>query len=95
LSEKSFTDYSENYDNDLHETSYFGWLANDIRQYQFEESIPTTVHTQTGGLRPEIVPHDDFDHAFVKDYYNGITKLEAEKRIRAMLDIVDERNKQS
>jgi hypothetical protein len=25
-----------------------------------------------GNDRPEIFPHEDFDHPFVRDYYNGI-----------------------
>jgi hypothetical protein len=84
LSEKSFEDYAENYNNENHETSYFGWLCNDIPGYEFNQSIPTTVFTRTGNQRPEIVPQEDFDHPFVKDYYQGITKQEAEKRIQAM-----------
>jgi hypothetical protein len=87
LSEKSFKDYKENFKND-HEAEYFGWLCNDIPQYVFNESIPTTVVTQPGGNRPEIFPHQDFDHPFVKDYYNGITKAEAERRIEAMIKAV-------
>lgn len=93
LSEKSFQDYSDNYDNKEYETMYFGWLSNDLPDYEFKESIPTTVFTRTGNHRPEIVPHEGFDHPFVKDYYNGITKAEAEKRINAMLKIVAEREK--
>jgi hypothetical protein len=85
LSEKSFKDYLENFDNENHETQYFGWLCNYISQYEFPESIPTTVVTKTGNDRPEIFPHQDFDHPFVKDYYEGITKEEAEKRIQEML----------
>lgn len=85
LSEKSFDDYSSSFNNENHETAYFGWLCNDIPGYEFSESIPTTVFTQTGNKRPEIVPHQDFDHPFVRDYYNGISKQEAEKRIEAML----------
>lgn len=90
LSEKNFSDYLSNYNNGNHETTYFGWLCNDIPEYNFNESIPTTVFTRTGNQRPEIVPHKDFDHPFVKDYYNGITKEEAERRIKAMLDRVGE-----
>ncbi|MBE7176704.1 MAG: DUF2199 domain-containing protein [Mucilaginibacter polytrichastri] len=86
LSEKSFSDYSENFNNENHETKYFGWLCNDIPEYDFKESIPTTVFTRTGNQRPEIIPHEDFNHQFVKDYYNGITKEEAERRIKAMFD---------
>ncbi|MCC9065233.1 DUF2199 domain-containing protein [Flavobacterium piscisymbiosum] len=85
LSETSFKDYLENFDNENHETQYFGWLSNYIPQYQFSNSIPTTVVTKSGNDRPEIFPHKDFDHPFVKDFYNGITKEEAEKRIREIL----------
>lgn len=85
LSEASFNDYLENFDNENHETQYFGWLCNYIPQYEFSKSIPTTVVTQTGNNRPAIFPHKDFDHPFVKDFYNGITKEEAEKRIHKIL----------
>jgi hypothetical protein len=90
LSEKSFNDYTENYQNENHETSYFGWLCNDIPEYEFNQHIPTTVFTRTGNQRPEIVPHEHVDHPFVKDYYQGISKEEAEKRIRTMLQNKDE-----
>lgn len=92
LSEKSFNDYSDNYDNADHETVYFGWLSSYLPDYDFKESIPTTVYTQSGNTRPEIVPHEDFDHPFVRDYYNGITKQEAEQRINAMLALVNSRS---
>lgn len=91
LSEKNFQDYSDNYNNENHETQYFGWLSNDIPEYEFIESIPTTVYTKPGNQRPEIIPHKDFDHPFVHDYYNGITKAEAEIRIRKMFEMIDER----
>jgi hypothetical protein len=85
LSEKSFQDYSDNFKNENHETKYFGWLCSALPDCDFKESIPTTVFIRTGNHRPEIVPHQDFDHQFVKDYYNGITKIEAERRIKEML----------
>ncbi|CAA9199375.1 DUF2199 domain-containing protein [Flavobacterium collinsii] len=85
LSENSFEDYLENGEEENHEAQYFGWLSNYIPQYEFLNSIPTTVVTKPGNERPEIFPHKDFDHPFVKDYYNGITKAEAEKRIREIL----------
>lgn len=93
LSEKSFDNYTENYNNDSHETMYFGWLCNSIPGYEFKESIPTTVFTQTGNQRPNIVPHQDFDHPFVRDYYNGITIQEAERRVKAMLDNIEQMEK--
>lgn len=92
LSEKSFQDYSDNYGNPNHETQYFGWLSNDIPEYDIIKAIPATVFTRLGNQRPEIIPHADFDHPFVHDYYNGITRVEAEKRIKDMLDIINERD---
>jgi hypothetical protein len=41
--------------------------------------------TKKGNGRPEVFPHEDFDHPFVKDYYNGISKKEAENRINKMI----------
>jgi hypothetical protein len=86
LSEKSFHDYKDNFNNENHETKYFGWLSNGLPDYRFDKHIPTNVITKPGNDRPEIVPHNDFDHAFVHDYHNGITKAEAERRIRDMIE---------
>jgi hypothetical protein len=93
LSERSFQDYTDNYKNPNHDAKYFGWLSNDIPEYEVLESIPTTVHTRLNGLRAEIVPHEGFKHPLVDDYYYGITKVEAERRIQAMLKIVHEKHK--
>lgn len=92
LSEKSFKDYQDKYGREDIETKYFGWLCNNIPEYDFDESIPTTVFSRLGGLRPEVVPHEGFEHPFVRDYYQGITKDEAERRIKAMLEIVENRS---
>ncbi|MEM6684442.1 MAG: DUF2199 domain-containing protein [Bacteroidota bacterium] len=85
LSEKSYLDYSSNFTNENHETGYFGWLCNTIPEYENTMSIPCDVLTKTGNDRPEIFPHQSFDHPFVSDYYGGITKEEAEQRIHAMM----------
>jgi hypothetical protein len=82
LSEKSFTDYTENYNNENHATKYFGWLSNMLPDYEDTTKIPTTIFTRIGKQRPEVVPHSNFDHQLTIDYYNGITKKEAEKRIK-------------
>lgn len=87
LSEKSYVDYEKNFKKDSEEKVYFGWLCNDIIDYEFPESIPTDVITRNNGQRPEIIPHKSFDHPFVKDYYDGISKKEAERRISNMLEI--------
>lgn len=85
LSEKSYSDYMENFNNDNHEEQYFGWLNSRIPEYENTMNIPTTVSTKRGNERPEIIPYEDFEHEFVKDYYNGISREEAEKRIHEMM----------
>lgn len=85
LSEKSYDDYLFNFGNENHETLYFGWLSNALPDYPFEKGIPMDVKTKKGNLRPQIYPHLDFDHPFVHDFYHGITKEEAEKRIHKIL----------
>jgi hypothetical protein len=94
LSEKSFHDYSGSFGNSNYHGSYFGWLSNDIPEYEVSESIPTTVFTRQNGFRPEIVPHEGFDHQLVHDYYHGITKAEAQKRIQEMLKVVNKRDRE-
>ena len=81
LSEKSFTEYKENFDNADFEKVYFGWICNDLLGYDTTTSIPSSVYTQKGNSRPEVVPHQDFDHPFVRDYYSGISLAEAHDRI--------------
>lgn len=55
LSEKSFENYSENFHNDEHEASYFGWFCNQIADYENTLSIKTNVIASGGGNRPEII----------------------------------------
>jgi len=85
LSEKSYSDYKENFNNSNHETKYFGWLCSNIPEYEDTRSIPCDVKTKTGNNRPEIFPHKDFDHPFVKDYYEGISEKEVKYRIKEMI----------
>ncbi|NIG56412.1 DUF2199 domain-containing protein [Chitinophaga sp. Cy-1792] len=85
LSEKSFMDYYEHFENQEYEAGYFGWLGNALPDYEFNVAIPLDVIYSGKGQRPELVPHENVDHPFIKDYYNGITKAEAERRIAAML----------
>lgn len=83
LSEQSYQDYADNFNNYDHVTTYFGWLSNNVFPYEETTSIPATAYTKSADQRPEIVPHKDFDHPFVRDYYRGITKKEAERKIQA------------
>lgn len=59
LSEKSFNDYKEYYNSTDHLTIYFGYLCNQIPDYENTLSIRTNVQTAAGNNRPEIFPHED------------------------------------
>lgn len=87
LSEKSFEDYLDHYNDNDHEVTYFGWLANFLAEYENNNtSIPMTVYTQLGNSRPILIPHESHDHPFVYDFYHGISFEEAEKRIKNMMN---------
>ena len=84
LSEKSFSDYKAHYDSLDYEATYFGYLCSQLPEYENIDSIKTNV-VYIGEHRPEVIPHtDQMDIPFVKDYYEGITKAEAERRIKHM-----------
>ncbi|HXS54493.1 MAG TPA: DUF2199 domain-containing protein [Hanamia sp.] len=84
LSEKSFNDYKEHYNSTDHLTTYFGYLCNQLPDYENTLSIRTNVQTAADNNRPEIFPHDDqIDNPFVRDYFEGISREEAERRIHA------------
>jgi len=85
LSESSFQDYRDNFDNENYEVTYFGWLSNWLPDYQYSGFIPMNVNTKKANQRPEIVPHADPDHPFVRDYFTGISLDQAERRIAVML----------
>lgn len=84
LSEKSFNDYKENFNNENHEAGYFGYISNLLPDYDSTLNIPMNVYIQRGTTRPLVAPHTDIDHSFAKDYFDGISKQIAEKRISAI-----------
>lgn len=87
LSETSCTDYLDNYDNDHHDATYFGFLCNNLTGYEHTLSIKCDVVLR-GKLRPEVIPHDDqLDSEFVRDYYDGIPNDVAEQRIRKVTEM--------
>jgi hypothetical protein len=86
LSEENFNEYLENYHNKDFESGCFGWLANYLPDYKFDAPIPTNVFIDNKVGRPFIYPHENHDHSFVKDFYNGISKEEAERRINLVLN---------
>ena len=84
LSEDNFNEYEADFKNNCEDKTYFGMISNDIPDY--EEStlgLHVNVNTQSGGIRPEIIPHQN-DHQLISDWENGITIEEAEKRVERM-----------
>lgn len=82
MSEQSFKDYLDNYKNEDHRGTYFGYLCNNLPGYQNTLSLKTNVILR-GTIRPEVIPHkDQLDNEFVKDYYEGIDKLIADNRTK-------------
>ena len=88
LSEESFEDYKNNFNNLDYEMTYFGWLCNHIPEYNDTMNLGTTVITQTENQRPiiELQKDNDWENEFVKDYFEGITEDEAARRIRNMMN---------
>ena len=85
LSEQSYADYYDHFEDAVHQATYFGWLCSEIPEYENTLSIPVTVVVQPSGNRPVVVPHEDHVHDFVRDFYNGITLEEAVKRIHVAI----------
>ena len=86
LSEKSYKDYYDNYDNENHKATYFGRICNNLSGYRDTISITSNVVLR-GKLRPEVIPHSDQNNDFVNDYYNGIDKDTADKRVKDALGL--------
>ena len=88
LSKKSFDDYSEHFKTGNQDVVYFGYLCSKIPEYDDTLSIKMNVIVKKGTNRPEVIPHEDqMDIPFVRDYYNGITVEEVERRIDFMLNL--------
>ena len=82
LSEKNFDEYKANFYSEEQEGIYFGYLCSQIANYGYSNTIKTNVVLSKNRQRPEVIPHQDqMEIDFVRDYWNGITKAEAEKRI--------------
>lgn len=85
LSETSFEDYRKNFKQGK-KTTYFGWLSNRIDGYEDTTNIPMDVYAANDGIRPVVVPQKGSDHQLVRNFYEGISKEEAERRIHLTLE---------
>lgn len=84
VSEAGYLDYAEHYEDPAHRELYAGQLATAIPGYEQPFAVPVQVITR-GLERPLLVPDSTFGHALVRDFYDGISRREAELRIRSML----------
>ncbi|MBB1149497.1 DUF2199 domain-containing protein [Myroides sp. NP-2] len=87
VSEKSFKEYYENFDNKSFKATYFGWLNNHIAPYDFDTCIQigTNVEVDNEKGRPFIYLHHKEGNELLNDFYQGITEKEALARINATL----------
>ena len=84
LSEDSFNEYENDFKNNAEEKTYFGMISNEIPDYEISTlGIHVNVNTRNGGIRPEIIPHQN-EHKLIADWEKGITIKEAEKRVERM-----------
>ncbi|NCD70887.1 DUF2199 domain-containing protein [Mucilaginibacter agri] len=86
VSEKNFVHYMDNFNEDIEGTTFFGYLCNQISEYDNTLSLKTNVVCGSKGQRPEVFPHKDQDNAFVHDCIYGITQEEADKRVHVLLN---------
>ncbi|WP_114855705.1 DUF2199 domain-containing protein [Brachybacterium sp. YJGR34] len=84
VSEESFLDYTEHYEDPEHSEVYPGQLATQVDGYSRSTSLPVQILTR-GMELPLVVPDSTVSHPLVRDVYDGIDRSEAELRLRALL----------
>lgn len=85
LSAKNYENYKQNFFSEDQQGVYFGYLSSHLSGYEPLMTIKTNVMLRPGRERPEVIPHEDqMDIEFVRDYYNGIDKEEAEQRLQRL-----------
>ena len=85
VSEQSFKNYDENFDRTDYEAGCFGWLCSKLEGYKDTLQIPTDVIINAGSQRPILQLHKNHEHPLVADFYQGISKEEAEHRIHQIM----------
>lgn len=84
VGEEDFLDALEHVEDPGHRAIYAGRLATALPDYDDLTRVPVLLRAR-GLARPEIVPDPGTDHPLVRDVQEGITREEAELRIRAFL----------
>lgn len=84
LEEPDFLDALDHFEDGDHRAVYAGRLATALPDYRGATAVPVLVRTR-GRLRPLLSPDSTFDHPLVRDALDGISREEAELRIRSFL----------
>ena len=84
LSEKSFNDYVEHFDDPDHKVQYFGWLSNWFPEYK--DFVWVKMHIAVNNednQRPKAFVQvvNDPDIPMVRDYFQGISLEAAQARV--------------
>lgn len=85
VSEEVFGDYQLHYEDVEGGIAYMGAPANRIPGYEHTEAVPLQIVCQQFPHRPQLRPDSLYDHPLVRDAHRGISRAEAELRIRAFL----------
>lgn len=74
-SKQSFERYVQTFESPVAGDGFFGWLCNHIDLYPTDQSRPSDVQIQSGGIRPKVVLHSSTDETdqLVIDQLSGIS----------------------
>lgn len=84
LDERHVIDILDHLGDDAYRAVYPVRLATELPDYERAGPVPMLLHSR-GHLRPVIAPDPSCEHPLVRDLVDGITRGEAELRIRAFL----------
>lgn len=85
VSHEVFEDYQLHYEDADGGETYLGAPANEIPGYEGTEAVPLQIECRPFPHRPQLRPDSLYDHPLVRDVHRGISRVEAELRIRAFL----------
>ena len=84
LAEPDVLDILEHIEDDSYRAVYSGQLSTALPDYAAGPPVPLLVRSR-GHLRPVVGPEPDCEHPLARDLAQGISREEAELRIRAFL----------
>lgn len=84
VDERDYLDLVEHWEQPAHRGEYCGTLASRLPGHPDSLSVPVRV-TAPGGLPPIIVPETGSDHPLVTEAREGVSRQEAELRLRSMM----------